>query len=342
MTVPVDVPPVAPRSIPVGWGRQVRRAAARAVHLLERQEWLDAPSYKLEHATGFLFNLAGARARSTQDLLHGVWLGHPLHPTLTDIPLGAWSTAFVLDTVDLLVPRPPGLRRAAQLAVGLGVLGGVAAAVTGVTDWQHTHDDARRLGMVHGAGNTMALALYGMSWRDRRRGHLARARVASSVGYAVAVIGSYLGGALVFRHRVGVDHGDARLTPRTFTAVLAQADLCEDTPTLVDCAGVAVVLLRHDGRITALGGDCPHLGAPMAQGWLYRGALVCPWHGSRFDPQTGAVVTGPATSPLACFQTRLREGHIEIRRVPPAQPAATPTRTPTATGPVDAGIGPTR
>ncbi len=334
MTVLGDVAPVAPPGAAVGWGPRVRRAAARAVHRLERQAWLDAPGYRLEHGIGFLFNLAGARARATQDLLHGVWLDHPLHPTLTDIPLGAWSTAFVLDTVDLLAPRPPGFRRAAQLAVGLGVLGGVAAAVTGLTDWQHTHDDARRLGMVHGALNTMALALYGMSWRDRRRERLGRARVASSLGYGVAVLGGYLGGALVFRHRVGVDRGDARLVPRAFTAVLAQADLGEDTPTVVDCDGVSVVLLRHDGRVTALGGNCPHLGAPMAQGWLYRGEMVCPWHGSRFDPHTGAVTTGPATSPLTCFQTRLRDGQIEIRRVPPAQIAEA--------GLVDAGIGPAR
>lgn len=300
-------------------GPFVRRTAERAVHLIERQKWLDAPGYKMEHGVALAFNLLGARARPLQDLLHGVWLGHPLHPVVTDVPLGAWTTALVLDTVDMVAPRPHGFRQAAQLSVGLGVLGGVAAALTGLTDWQHTHDDARRAGMVHGALNTGALTLYGVSWLDRHRGRHARAKVASGLGYGLTIASSYIGASLVFRHRIGVDHTDGRLLPRVFVPVLAESELSQDSPTAVDCSGVRVVLIRHRGGISAVGGDCPHLGAPMVEGWLYRDELVCPWHGSRFDLHTGAVTTGPATSPLTCFQTRVRQGQIEIRRVPPAQ-----------------------
>jgi hypothetical protein len=79
---------------------------------------------------------------------------------------GAWTAALVLDTADMVAPRPHGFRQAAQLSIGLGVLGGIAAALTGLTDWQHTHDDARRAGIVHGALNTGALTLYGVSWLD--------------------------------------------------------------------------------------------------------------------------------------------------------------------------------
>jgi nitrite reductase/ring-hydroxylating ferredoxin subunit len=147
--------------------------------------------------------------------------------------------------------------------------------------------------------------------------------VASTLGYGLTIASSYVGGRLVFRHRVGVDHVDGRLTPRDFVPVLLDSKLPEDSPTLVDCSGVPVVLIRHEGRISALGGHCPHLGAPMVEGWLYRGQFVCPWHGSRFDLQTGAATSGPATSPLSCFQTRLREEQIEIRRIPPAQLATT-------------------
>ena len=94
-------------------GPVVRRTAERAMHLIERQKWLDAPGYKLEHGVALTFNLLGARARPLQDLLHGVWLGHPLHPVVTDVPLGAWTTALVLDTADMVAPRPHGFRRAA-------------------------------------------------------------------------------------------------------------------------------------------------------------------------------------------------------------------------------------
>lgn len=312
-----------PRRSIVTHGPMVRRVAERAIHLVERQEWLNTPGYKMEHGVAFGFNLAGARARPLRDLLHGVWLGHPLHPVISDIPLGAWTAAFVLDAVDVIAPRPQGFRQAAQLSIGLGVVGGIGAALTGLTDWQHTHDDARRAGMVHGALNTVALTLYGSSWLDRHRGRHGRARVASTLGYGLTIVASYLGGSLVFRHRVGVDHADGRLTPRGFVPVLAESELTEDSPSLVDCSGVPVVLIRHEGRISALGGDCSHLGAPMAEGWLYRGEFVCPWHGSRFDLQTGAAMSGPATAPLACFQTQVREGQIEIRRIPPAQVTTT-------------------
>ncbi len=301
----------------------VRQVGERAAQLIERQEWLNKPGYKLEHGMALAFNLAGPRGRRLQDLLHGVWLGHPLHPLVTGAPMGAWTAALVLDTADVVGSGPERFGQAAQLSIGLGVIGSAGAAVTGLTDWQHTHDDARRVGTVHGAMNTVALVLYGLSWRDRRRGERGRAAILSTFGYGLTIASSYLGGRLVFRHRVGVDHADGRLFPTELVAVLAESDLIEDTPTAVDCSGVPVVLIRHQGRVSALGGDCPHLAAPMAEGWLYRGELVCPWHGSRFDVQTGAVMTGPATCPLPCFQTEVRDGQIQIRRIPPAQPTTT-------------------
>lgn len=307
------------RRPPLVRGPMVRRGAERAVHLIECQEWLDTPGYKIEHGLAFAFALSGRRARRLQDLLQGVWLGHPLHPVVVGVPMGAWTVAFVLDAVDAVVPRADGFRQAAQLSVGLGLLGGIGAALAGLADWQHTHDSARRAGLVHGVLNTVALTLHGSSWLDRRRGEHGRAKAASTLGYGLAIASSYLGGTLVFRHRVGVDHSDGRLMPRVFVPVLAEPALPEDTPTAVDCSGVPVVLIRHQGRISALGGACSHLAAPMAEGWLYRGCLVCPWHGSRFDLQTGAAVRGPATSPLTYFQTQVREGQIEVCHVPPAR-----------------------
>jgi nitrite reductase/ring-hydroxylating ferredoxin subunit/uncharacterized membrane protein len=252
-----------------------------------------------------------------------VGTGHPLHPALADVPLGAWTAAVVLDAADVVSSRPAGWAQAAQLAVGVGVLGGTGAALAGLTDWQHTHDAARRSGLVHGLLSSTALALNAWSWLQRRHGRHTRGRCASTLGYGLVTAGAYLGGNLVFRHRIGVDHSQPAAGPGGFTAILAEADLAEDTPHHVDCDGADVVLLRHDGRITAVGGRCPHLGAPMAQGWVHRGALVRPWHGSRFDPHSGCPVTGPATAPLTQYDVRVIDGHIEIRRVD-----ATSTLTP--------------
>ena len=131
----------------------VRKTADRVVHAVERQRWLDQLGYRFERAMALGFNLLGGRGRPLQGLLHGTWLGHPIHPALTDIPLGAWTTALVLDGIDAVTPRSVALGRAATISVEVGILGGIGAAVTGATDWQYTHDTARRVGLVHGALN---------------------------------------------------------------------------------------------------------------------------------------------------------------------------------------------
>lgn len=309
--------------------RDVRTIPDTMVKAIEGQRWLDAPSYRLEHALALVFTTFGARSRAVQDVLHGTPLGHPLHPALTDVPIGAWTTALVLDAVDVLSPRSQGWGQAAQLATGLGVLGGIGAVLTGLTDWQHTHDRARRSGLVHGLLNSAALGLNAWSWRDRSQGRHARARRASALGYGLVLAGSYLGGHLVFRQRVGVDHSEDAPPTRGFLAVLAEADLSQDTPHQVHYEGAEVVLVRRQGRITAVSGLCSHLAAPMSQGWLYRGQLVCPWHGSRFDLQTGCPVTGPATAPLTRYQTRVAGGQIEIR---PADPVLAVNRSGASAG----------
>lgn len=301
--------------------RYVKKIPDAIVDAIEAQRWLDAPGYKLEHALALAFTTAGASGRGLQDVLHGTPLGHPLHPALTDVPLGAWTTALVLDTFDVLSPRSEGWRQASQLATGLGVIGGMGAALSGLTDWQHTHDRARRSGLVHGLLNSAALGLNMLSWHDRRNGEHARAHWASALGYCLVLAGGYLGGNLVFRHRIGVDHCEQVPPSRGFIAVLPETELAQDTPHQVHYEGTAVVLIRHDGQIAAVSGLCSHLGAPMSQGWLYRGKLVCPWHGSRFDPQTGCAVTGPATAPLTRYETRIAAGQIEVR------PAAPPSTT---------------
>ncbi len=225
--------------------------------------------------------------------------------------------------------RSEGWGQAAQLATGVGVIGGIGAVLTGLTDWQHTHDRARRSGLVHGLLNSAALGLNALSWRDRSNGKHARAHRASALGYCLVLAGGYLGGNLVFRHRIGVDHSEHAPPSRGFIAVLPEPDLFQDTPHQVHYEGAAVVLILHDRHVAAVGGLCSHLAAPMSQGWLYRGELVCPWHGSRFDLPTGCAVTGPATAPLTRYETRIAAGQIEIR---PADPSSTASQSSTPAG----------
>jgi nitrite reductase/ring-hydroxylating ferredoxin subunit len=215
--------------------------------------------------------------------------------------MGAWTAALILDGADLLSPHSRGLAQ---------------AAVTGATDWQYTHDTARHVGLTHGVLNASALGLYLVSWRDRRRGRSARGRGIGLLGLLLASSAGLLGGDLVFRHRVGVDRSETSLEPREFVPVMMAAELASDEPRRVNHENVTVVLVRRGPQVYAVGELCSHLAAPMSEGWLYRGDLVCPWHGSCFDLESGAPVNGPATAPLACYQTRIRGGHIEIRRQP--------------------------
>lgn len=135
---------------------------------------MDRPSYRLEHLLSFVYNgLGGARDRVT-NALNGVWLGHPVHPPLASLTSGAIGTTVGLDALSLLPGRPDSelvdASRFASRALGLGILANIASAVTGVTDWQHTHEEHRRIGLVHGVLNLLATGLYIMSWVDRRRG----------------------------------------------------------------------------------------------------------------------------------------------------------------------------
>lgn len=288
------------------------RAAGLVVRTtLGRQAWLDRPSYRLEHALTFLFAAAGRYRDRVGNALHGTWLGHPLHPALTSVPTGAVATTLVMDAASVLPGSAARLRDGARFALGVALVGSVGAAATGATDWQHTHEESRRIGLVHGALNAIATGLYAASWRDRRRGRHRRAMASSALGYGLTLGSGYLGGALVFGSGIGVDRSGARLAGDRWTPVLAATAL-DGQPQRVAVDGVGVVLYRNDGQVVAVGEYCPHLGAPMSDGWIDRGRIVCPWHGSRFACQSGEVLRGPATAALPHYPVRIRDGLVEV------------------------------
>ena len=148
-----------------------------------------------------------------------------MHPPLASLTSGALGTTVALDALSLLPGRPdtPTGRtrhRFASRALGLGILASVGSAVTGVADWQHTHEEDRRVGLVHGVVNLAATALYALSWWERRRGRHLRGIAISALGYGITVGGSYLGGALVFGSGIGIDQSGERLRTTGWTPVL--------------------------------------------------------------------------------------------------------------------------
>ena len=296
---------------------RLQKLGPQVLSAIGRQEWLDRPSYRLEHLLSFAYNGLGRARNTVTNALNGVWLGHPVHPPLASLTSGALGTTVALDALGLLPGQPVtevrDASRFASRALGVGILASIGSAITGATDWQHTHEEDRRVGLVHGVVNMVATAFYAQSWWDRRRGRHGRGIVLTALGYGLTVGGGYLGGALVFDSGIGIDQSGERLRTTAWTPVLSESSL-NGKPVRVEVDGVGLVVCQtKPGEVSAFGEFCPHLAAPMADGWLDRGRLVCPWHGSWFAAESGEVLRGPSAAPLPCYQARLVNGMVEVR-----------------------------
>lgn len=250
---------------------------------------------------------AGDVGMAVKNALHGVWLEHPLHPALTSIPLGAWTTTVALDA-KAAASGDESYSRAADFALAVGFTGAVGSAVTGLTDWSETDGRAKRIGFIHGLLNAAATAMMATAYVLRRRNERRAGQACTLAGFAVASASGYLGGDLVFRERICVTHAvvDA---PDDFTPVLASEALAEGSMQRVK---EDFLVVRQHGHVCALAHQCAHLGGPLSEGTLKDGTVVCPWHGSEFRLDDGSVVNGPSTHSQPCFETRERNGQIEV------------------------------
>ncbi len=275
------------------------------------QPALDALAAPLSDAVKHVYSRAGDAGRRAKNAVHGVWLGHPLHPVLTDLPLGAWTTGLVLDAVGA-IRRDASLEDAADVAMAVGLAGAAGAAITGLTDWSETDGRSRRTGLLHGLLNITATALYATAYVLRRNGARPAGTSCALAGYAVALGAAFLGGDLVFGQRVGVTHADGPL-PETFTPVADASRLADNTMIRAKTDEADVLLARQHGRVCALAHACSHLGGPLSDGTLKDGSVVCPWHGSEFALDDGTVITGPATESQPSLAVRERDGRIEVQ-----------------------------
>ncbi|HET7490034.1 MAG TPA: Rieske 2Fe-2S domain-containing protein [Acidimicrobiales bacterium] len=248
-----------------------------------------------------------------KDLLSGTWLGHPLHPMLTDVPIGSFTGATVLDLVGGERGQP-----AADALVGLGLLSALPTVAAGAADWSETYAEDQRIGFVHAAANAVGLSLYALSLVARRRGRRSTGTALGLAGMGVMTVGGYLGGHLGWSRGVGVNNAFYQHPPSDWTAVLDDADLPEGRPVRAEAGGATVLLYRDGGRILAIGSRCSHAGGPLDEGDVDAGActVTCPWHQSVFRLDGGAVVHGPATIPQTAYEARVEAGRVEVRAVP--------------------------
>jgi nitrite reductase/ring-hydroxylating ferredoxin subunit/uncharacterized membrane protein len=255
--------------------------------------------------------------RPVKDLLHGTWLGHPLHAATTDLPIGILLVALVLEGI--------GEYGAADVASGLTIVLMVASAVSGLADYSDTDGTARTRATTHAVLMVAALLLLVVA-AVLRLGDGADRMVPFGLGivaFALVSAGAYVGGDVVYvlgnmvsRHAFrGPGTKWIRLDLGEGTDL---ADLPEATPTKARAGINDLVLVRLGGTVHALHDTCAHAGGPLSKGTVTAdGCIECPWHASRFRLADGGLRQGPSVYDQPAYEIRAAEGGgYEVRRRP--------------------------
>jgi nitrite reductase/ring-hydroxylating ferredoxin subunit/uncharacterized membrane protein len=241
-----------------------------------------------------------------KDLLNGVWLGHPLHPAITDVPIGAYVVAVVLDL--------SGQRAGATAAIGVGIVFMLLAALAGYADYIDLEGKPRRFGTVHSSLMLVALIFYVVSFVMRLGAVPSNTEVwLSVIGFVIVITSAYVGGELVYNLGTQVDRHAWRGGGTKWTA-LDVGEIPVDKPVKAKAGAQTLVVVRRGTTLDALHDVCAHQGCSLADGKLVGETIECPCHGSRYRLRDGMVVRGPAVFDQPHFEVREAEGKIEVRR----------------------------
>lgn len=286
------------------------------------QPFLERLSDSLQNLIHILIGANRKPPRRFRSFLNGTWLGHPLHPVLTDVPITAWMLTAVFDIIWLISPtHNTWAAYAAFVSVIAGLLGALGAIATGFTDWSDTFGPERRVGLNHSIFNVSATILYIISFILRLvagPGDGIAAAIIGFAGLACVLYAAYLGGDMVFAKGTNVNHTAWEAGPEDYEAVIPIEKVEENRLYRLTAAGVAIVLLRQGKDFYAISATCPHAGGPLDEGTLTGDIVQCPWHGSRFCLRDGRVQTGPATVNAPRYDVRVNNGQVEVRRATPS------------------------
>lgn len=283
------------------------------------QPFVERLSDSLQHIISVVVGAQRKPPRRLKSMLNGTWFGHPLHPVITDVPIGSWMLTAVFDIIWLIAPTSfVWAARAAEVTVVLGLLGALGAIITGLTDWSDTYGSERRVGLYHGMFNAIATLFYIASFVLRLQtgaGDSIIAAILGFLGLIAVLIAGFLGGEMVFNKGTGVNRTAWEAGGDQYEAVLPLEQVEEKKLYRVMAAGVPVVLIRQGLQLHAISATCPHAGGPLDEGKLEGDVVECPWHGSRFCMSNGRVLTGPATVNAPRYDVRVRDGMIEVKRL---------------------------
>jgi nitrite reductase/ring-hydroxylating ferredoxin subunit/uncharacterized membrane protein len=249
------------------------------------------------------------RVRPLKDFLNGTWLGHSVHAMVTDVPVGAFTLAIVLDILNV--------RAGADVAIAVGILGMLAAMLAGWADYADTDVPPQRgYATVHQILMIVALILYIVSFYGRtgavttdRGGPIAL----SIIGYVILAVAAYIGGEVVYGRGNMVDHNAFRSFGEKWQQ-LDVSDVAENKPTKAKAGGQTLLLVRRGPRVYAMHDVCAHAGCSLSEGKVVGDAIECGCHGSRYDLGSGHVVQGPSTFDQPLYEVRETQGKLEARR----------------------------
>lgn len=284
------------------------------MNIIDDQQWLGDAGEAIQPVILNAFKAGGKTGNDIKNFLHGKWLGHALHPLITDVPIGAWTTAVVLDSMELCGSDK--YKAGADAAVTIGLVGAAGAAVTGITDWTGTTQIERKAGLAHAILNVGATALFLTSAILRKSEKSRKTAISLSIlGYCITTASAYIGGNLVYNQQMGVNHAaEPEGFPEEFTAVCSEDELGDNAMKCVRAGKVNILIARKNQELFAIANTCSHMGGPLDEGDLLEGCKVrCPWHGSVFSLEDGSVIEGPATEPQPEFDVRTRNGKIEVK-----------------------------
>ena len=284
--------------------------------VVRRQSWLEPLSNFTQKVVGGTFRALGPLGRPVRNLLAGTWLlKHPLHPLLTDVPVGAWTVGVIADYAAHFTHSIP--ESAGDVALIVGFLVALLTLITGYTDFFDTFGLERRFGCAHGLLMTLVVGVDGVSVLLRWLGSASLHPLAvglSTAAYAVLAVGAWIGGHVVFAIGYNVNRNAfVESGPDDWTAAGSATDVPAEGMIAVDVAGMRVLLARDQGRICALSDTCTHVGAPLHEGTLAAGVITCPWHASRFRLGDGRCVGAPATQDLPQLLVREVDGNVEVK-----------------------------
>jgi uncharacterized membrane protein/nitrite reductase/ring-hydroxylating ferredoxin subunit len=261
-----------------------------------------------------------------------VLLGHPLHPMLIPFPFAFLVGAFVFDAAGWLLDRPPLWTTGAYLAAA-GIATALLAAVPGAIDLLYTvppASSAKTRGAKHGVINLAAVALVAVGWWLRGEAAARPELTALAIegaGVALLGLGAFMGGTLVNRNLIGVEHRYARAGKwreqtvetrpgQTEWSVPKNDALEVDQMKLLHVGDKRIVLVRTEKGYVAFDDRCTHRGGSLAAGVHICGTVQCLWHGSQFDTSTGAVKAGPATNGIRTYRVRENGDTLTIVAAP--------------------------